>query len=284
LEQIYLVKETSRRQEAYMEEKKIAIVGAGNMGSAILRGVLGAKAVKPGNIWILEQAQELSKRICDELRVNAASSERELAHCDVVIFALKPKDMLAAVKRVSAVVPGGEQRIFVSVAAGFRLDTMNEAVGKNIDLVRVMPNLPCVVGEGMSVVFSENMEAAKYVRELFTCVGEAEIIGQEALFDVVTGLSGSGPGYLFLVIEALADGAVKMGLDRRLATRLAAQTVKGSGALACHEGVSPGELRERVASPGGTTIAGLSALEECGVRAAFIAAVEEATRRSKELG
>jgi len=267
-----------------MVRKKIAIVGVGNMGSAILRGILRAGAAKPEEVWILDQADVLSKKYSDELKVNAVASEGELAHCDVVIFALKPKDLLAAVERVSAAVPAGEHRVFVSVAAGLRLDTIKQSVQNSFDVVRVMPNLPCVVAEGMSVVYCENEAAAEYVQALFTCVGEAELVGHEDLFDVVTGLSGSGPGYLFLVIEALADGAVKMGLDRRLATRLAAQTVKGAGALACHEGVSPGELRERVASPGGTTIAGLSVLEECGVRAAFICAVEEATRRSKEMG
>jgi len=177
-------------------------------------------------------------------------------------------------------------RLLISVAAGVPVARLREGLGKDARLIRVMPNTPALVLEGVTAIArADGLEAGdlELAQELFGAVGRAVVLDEEAL-DAVTGLSGSGPAYVAIVIESLADGGVKMGLDRATAMILAAQTVLGSARLILETGMHPGQLKDMVSSPGGTTIAGIAALEEGGVRRTFIGAVERATLRSRELG
>jgi len=203
----------------------------------------------------------------------------------VVILAVKPQIMGAVLKEVAPAVDG--RKLFISIAAGVATRTLREHLGnKPVRLIRVMPNTPALVLEGVTAIArSDGLEPGdlETAQELFGAVGRVVVLDESAL-DAVTGLSGSGPGYVAIVIESLADGGVKMGLDRATALTLAAQTVLGSAKLILETGAHPGQVKDMVASPGGTTIAGIAALEEGGVRHTFISAVERATQRSKDLG
>ena len=203
---------------------------------------------------------------------------------DVIILAVKPQIMGAVLKEIAPVVDDG--KLLISIAAGVATKKLREHLGKTARLIRVMPNTPALVLEGVTAVARAeglkpgDLEAAQ---ELFGAVGRVVVLDEGAM-DAVTGLSGSGPAYVAIAIEALADGGVKMGLDRATATLLAAQTVLGSARLILETGVHPAQLKDMVSSPGGTTIAGIAALEDGGFRRALMQAVERATLRSRELG
>ena len=217
-----------------------------------------------------------AKTTADNAQVAAAS--------DCLFLAVKPQQMaevLAGLRgRVSA------EHLIVSVAAGIPLAALAKGLGQGPRLVRVMPNTPCLVGQGASAYsLGPGATAAdgELVGRLLSAVGVA-CEAPEKLLDAVTGLSGSGPAFVYVMIEALSDGGVRMGLPRELALKLAAQTVRGAAQMVLDSGEHPAVLKDRVASPGGTTIAGLQALEAGGLRAALMAAVEAAARRSAELG
>jgi pyrroline-5-carboxylate reductase len=197
---------------------------------------------------------------------------------------VKPQIIAAVLREIAAVVDN--RKLIISLAAGVSTATLRQHLPKGGRLIRVMPNTPALVLEGVTAIArAEGLEEGdlETAQELFGAVGRVVVLEEEAL-DAVTGLSGSGPAYVAIVIESLADGGVKMGLDRATAMILAAQTVLGSAKLILETGAHPGQLKDMVASPGGTTIAGISALEEGGVRRTFISAVERATQRSRELG
>jgi len=200
------------------------------------------------------------------------------------VLAVKPQHMPAVLKEIAKGVEG--RHLFVSVAAGVPLSAMASALGQNTRIIRVMPNTPCLVGAG-ATAFARGAKAteedAALVERLFSTIGIAMEV-TEPLLDAVTGLSGSGPAYVFQVIEAMSDGGVRSGLPRNVATRLAAQTVLGAAKMVLDTGEHPAALKDGVASPGGTTIAGLHELERGALRGALINAVEAATKRSQELG
>lgn len=203
---------------------------------------------------------------------------------DVLVLAVKPQSMTALMNEVGAALT--DRHLTISIAAGVSLAQLAEGLGASRRIVRVMPNTPALVGKSASA-FSGGAHATSddlaLVDRLLTSVGRA-IAVPEKLLDAVTGLSGSGPAYAFVIIEALSDGGVRMGLPRDVATMLAAQTLLGSAAMLLETGLHPGVLKDQVTSPGGTTIAGLHALETGGLRAALIDAVQAATRRAAELG
>jgi pyrroline-5-carboxylate reductase len=206
------------------------------------------------------------------------------ANSDVVILAVKPQQMAEVLKAAKAQIKASH--LIVSIAAGVSLKTMTDVLGAKSRLVRVMPNTPCLVGKGASAFAlggKATEEDGQVVEQLLSTVGIA-ISVPEKLLDAVTGLSGSGPAYVYLAIEAMSDGGVRTGLPRDIATKLAAQTVLGAAAMVLETGEHPAALKDAVASPGGTTIAGLHALENGGLRSALINAVEAATLRSRELG
>jgi pyrroline-5-carboxylate reductase len=268
-----------------IKDKKVAFLGAGNMGEAIIKGLLQTGLVPPSSISATDARADRLRQVAKQYGVRAAASNPELVRdADVVILAVKPQIMGAVLREIAAVVD--RSKLLISVAAGVPVSALRDGLGKPARLIRVMPNTPALVLEGVTAIArADGLEAGdlELAQELFGAVGRVVVLDEEAL-DAVTGLSGSGPAYVAIVIESLADGGVKMGLDRATAMILAAQTVLGSARLVLETGMHPGQLKDMVSSPGGTTIAGIAALEEGGVRRTFISAVERATQRSRELG
>ena len=206
------------------------------------------------------------------------------AHAQLLLLAVKPQQMEAVVRGLAGHLAA--ETLVVSIAAGIRLARLAQWLGRPTRLIRVMPNTPCLIGQGaFGYCLGETAtdEDGRQIGQLLEAVGRAYRV-EEKLMDAVTGLSGSGPAFVYVMIEALSDAGVKMGLTRPVATALAAQTLRGAAEMVLATGEHPGVLKDRVTSPGGTTIAGLAALEAGGLRAALIAAVETATRRSAELG
>ena len=213
-----------------------------------------------------------------------ADNARVASHSDIIILAVKPQQMESVLADLRPQIAPG--KLVVSVAAGVRLARLAAGLAPGVRLVRVMPNAPCLVGQGASAYcLGPDATPADGVRvaKIFSAVGTAYEL-EEKLLDAVTGLSGSGPAFVCVVIEAMSDGGVRMGLPRAVATALAVQTVRGAAEMLTVGGEHPAALKDKVASPAGTTIAGLAALESHGLRGALIAAVEAATRRSIELG
>jgi pyrroline-5-carboxylate reductase len=265
--------------------KRVAFLGAGNMGEALIKGLTQAGLVPPGSITASDPRADHLGQIARRYGIKAIADNAALVGgADVIILAIKPQIMAAVLKEVASVVDEG--KLLISIAAGVSTRKLRDQLGKPARLIRVMPNTPALVLEGVTAIARAeglkpgDLEAAQ---ELFAAVGKVVVLDESAM-DAVTGLSGSGPAYVAMVIEALADGGVKMGLDRATAMTLAAQTVLGSARLILDTGVHPAQLKDMVSSPGGTTIAGIAALEECGLRRACILAVERATLRSRELG
>jgi pyrroline-5-carboxylate reductase len=265
--------------------KRVGFVGAGNMGEAMIRGLAQAGVVPAADIAATDVRAERLGQLASQYGIRAARSNTALVgESDIVILAVKPQILGAVLGEIAPSVDGS--KLLISVAAGVATRTIREHLGRAARLIRVMPNTPALVLAGATAIarapglLPGDLEAAQ---ELFGAVGRVVVLDEDAL-DAVTGLSGSGPAYVAIAIEALADGGVKMGLDRQTATTLAAQTVLGSARLILETGTHPAQLKDMVASPGGTTIAGIAALEEGGVRRTFINAVERATLRSRELG
>ena len=265
--------------------KKVGFLGAGNMGEAMIKGLLQAGLVQAQTISATDVRADRLEQMAQRYGIRTAASNAALvAGSDVVILAVKPQVMGAVVKEIAGAVDA--RKLLISIAAGVATRTLRAHLGKPVRLIRVMPNTPALVLEGVTAIArAEGLEHGdlETAQELFGAVGRVVVLDEDAL-DAVTGLSGSGPAFIAIVIESLADGGVKMGLDRATAMTLAAQTVLGSAKLILETGTHPGQLKDMVSSPGGTTIAGIAALEEGGVRRTFISAVERATMRSRELG
>ena len=265
--------------------KRVGFLGAGNMGEAMIRGLVQAGIVDASAIAATDVRADQLTRLAAQYGIRAATGNAALVReSDVVILAVKPQTLPTVLREIAPAVD--QTKLLVSVAAGVATRTIREHLGRAVRLIRVMPNAPALVLEGVTAIArAEGLDPGDLpaAQELFGAVGRAVVLEEDAL-DAVTGLSGSGPAYVALVIDALADGGVRMGLDRATALTLATQTVLGSARLLLETGVHPGQLKDMVASPGGTTIAGIAALEAGGVRSTFITAVERATLRSKELG
>jgi pyrroline-5-carboxylate reductase len=265
--------------------KRVGFIGGGNMGEALIRGLVGANLVKPGLITATDVRADRAKQLAQQFGVTAHSDNaRCVRDADVVILAVKPQIMAEVLREIAPAVEA--RHLLISIAAGVATATIRAALGKDARIIRVMPNTPALVLQGAAgIARGKGLEPDDLdtAQEIFSAVGRAVVLDEE-LLDAVTGLSGSGPAYVAIVIESLADGGVKMGLDRVTAMTLATQTVLGAAQLLRDTGLHPGALKDMVSSPGGTTIAGISALEEGGVRTTFIRAVERATQRSRELG
>jgi pyrroline-5-carboxylate reductase len=265
--------------------KRVGFLGSGNMGEALIRGIVQAGLVPPGSIAASDVRGERLERMEREYGIRTTSDNAELIRkSDVVVLAVKPQIMTSVLRDVASAVD--LTKLVISLAAGVPTVTLRAHLPRAGRLIRVMPNTPALVLEGATAIArSDGLHEGdlETAQELFEAVGRVVVLDEEAM-DAVTGLSGSGPAYVAIVIESLADGGVKMGLDRATAMTLAAQTVLGSAKLILETGTHPGQLKDMVASPGGTTIAGIAALEEGGVRRTFIGAVERATQRSRELG
>jgi pyrroline-5-carboxylate reductase len=265
--------------------KTIAFLGAGNMAEAMVKGLLRAGTATKDEIVCADPRADR----CEELRARygVETTTENLKAADraqILFLSVKPQVMEELLEEIASAVD--PKKLVVSIAAGVPTTAIARKLGAGVRIVRTMPNTAALVGAGATALAKgahatdSDLEQA---RALFEAVGTAVVV-EEHLLDAVTGLSGSGPAFLFLVIEALSDGGVKMGLPRHVATALAAQTAVGAGRLVLETGEHPGRLKDQVTSPGGTTIAGIHAMEAAGVRGALIAAVEAATRRSHELG
>lgn len=265
--------------------KRVGFLGAGNMGEAMIKGLTQAGVVPGASIAATDVRADRLVQMAGQYGIRAAADNTALVRdSDVIILAVKPQIMGAVLREVAGAID--RTKLVISLAAGVPTRTLREHLGKPARLIRVMPNTPALVLAGATAIArAEDLEPGdlEIAQELFGAVGRVVVLDEEHL-DAVTGLSGSGPGYIAIVIEALADGGVKMGLDRATAMTLATQTVLGSAKLLLETGTHPGQLKDMVASPGGTTIAGISALEDGGIRRTFISAVERATLRSRELG
>jgi pyrroline-5-carboxylate reductase len=263
---------------------KLGFIGCGKMAGALIRGILGARVCAPTDICVSDVTTTAVSALAEETGVVSKPSNAGVAAAsETVVLCVKPQDSLTVLRSIQ---PSLEGRLLISIAAGWNLARLEEASGSNVRVVRVMPNTPSLVHRGASAYSLGTAATAQDAQTVESIFGAVGIVGQvqESLLDVVTGLSGSGPAYGFLMVEALADGGVLMGLPRELALRLAAQTLAGAAEMVLQTGSHPGSLRDAVASPGGTTIAGIEALERGGVRAGLIAAVRAATERSREMG
>ncbi len=262
----------------------LGVIGVGNMGSALVRGVVGGGVIPPEQVIVSDPAPGRARRLAEELGVQTAESNGELAGAgEHVLLAVKPWDVAPVLQEIAPHL--SEDQVVISIAAGVTLGAMKEALGKaRPHLVRVMPNTPALVRTGMFAVSAPGVPEEK-VRGVLDLLGAAgrTVVLEEKHMDAATGLSGSGPAFVFVIIEALADGGVAAGLPRAAALEMAAQTVLGAAKMVLETGRHPGELKDAVTTPGGTTIAGLRALEEAGLRGALIEAVTAAAERSREL-
>lgn len=274
-----------------MLTEKIGFIGAGQMARALAIGFVRAGLLGDEQLLASDPVAAAKAAFMAELpgaRLLATNAE-VAAKADVLFLATKPQQMPAVLAELRSHLAG--RHLVISIAAGVRLAKLAEGLADKaraepLRIVRVMPNTPCLVGQsasGYCAGGSATQTDVQLVGKLLSAVGKAFQV-EEKLLDAITGLSGSGPAFVYVMIEALSDGGVRMGLPRDVATALAAQTVRGAAEMVLVTGEHPAVLKDRVASPGGTTIAGLQALESGGVRGALIAAVEAATKRSIELG
>lgn len=267
---------------------KLGFIGGGRMAEALIQGILKSSIITPENILVTEPVAERRTYLTETYGVNAFDSSEEAdvwSDCSAIILAVKPQIMKNVLHSAGKYV--NDSHLVMSIAAGIRTSFIDTSLsGSNCRIIRVMPNTPAFVLEAASALCAgprttdADMDTAVAI---FNSIGRS-IVLEEKYFDAVTGLSGSGPAYVFTFIEALIDGGLKVGLNRPDAELLAMQTVLGSVKLAMNSGKHPAELRAMVTSPGGTTIAGLHELEAAGFSGIIMDAIEAAAERSKELG
>jgi pyrroline-5-carboxylate reductase len=264
--------------------KKVAIIGGGKMGSILAAGMITRKIISAQHITVTDIDPSRLKDLHASLKVQVtADNKKAVKDADIVLLAIKPQNFPETLKQIRPVVT--KSKLFISIAAGVTTDSIEKLLSKSPRVLRVMPNVAAMAGDGAAAVASGHFTKkgdVQYALAILNAVGLAVEV-DEKLMDAVTGLSGSGPAYCFVMIEALADAGVQLGLSRELAEKLAAQTMLGSARLCLTGKQHPAQLKNMVTSPGGTTAAGLKVLEEGKIRATLMAAVEAATKRAKEL-
>jgi pyrroline-5-carboxylate reductase len=265
--------------------KKVGFVGAGNMAGALLKGLLETKRYRARDVWASDANPKQSRGLARAHGIGVAPDNATLvAQSSLVVLAVKPQVMDAVLAEVRGVVA---RQLFVSIAAGIPTGRLEAGLGAKARVIRAMPNTPALVGAGITVVVRGRKATAADERlalALFGGVGEVVRVKDEALMDAVTGLSGSGPAYVYRFAEGLVAGGIAEGLPERTARRLAYQTIRGAALMMQETGRSPEDLRAMVTSPGGTTLAGLQTLEAGAFAATVTAGVQSATRRARELG
>ena len=269
-----------------LNNKKICIIGTGNMGEALVSGLLGSNSSSPKKIICTDVRESVLEAAKKEYGVQTTTNNLEaVTKSDIIIYAVKPQIMAAVIKETVSKLD--MSKLIISIAAGVPMAALESCLDKELRLIRVMPNIAAAVKEAATAVAAgknASKEDVETAMSIFDSIGKTVFIKENYLMDAITGLSGSGPAYIFLIVEALADAGVKVGLSRREAFFLSAQTVLGAAKMLIETKEHPGQLRDRVTSPGGTAIAGLATLEEGGLRTTLINAVEVATNRSRELG
>ncbi len=264
---------------------KIGFLGGGRMAEALIKGIIQAGLFAAEQIIAVDPAEDRRQLLAKKYKVNVAEGSAGLVDCEIVVLAVKPQVTPALLQSKRA--HFNKKQLVISIAAGVSLSVLEASLsGCDCRLIRVMPNTPALIMEGAAALCGGNLandDDLKTAKAIFDAVGKCVILS-EAEIDAVTGLSGSGPAYVFSFIEALIDGGVKVGLTRDVAETLALQTVLGSVKLVIDSGKHPADLRAMVTSPGGTTIAGIHEMERAGFQGIIMDAVEAATRRSRELG
>lgn len=268
-----------------LSKKRIGFIGAGNMAEAITRGLIDSRTVDADRIVASDVAADRLQIMAETYGIATTDDNRQvLEGADIIILAIKPQ---VAASVLGGIGPdAGADKLVVSIVAGLTVAAMKSFFTGGARLIRTVPNTPVFVREGMVAIAAGDTASAEdyqMAEAVFRPVARTVTV-EEKLMDAALGVSGSGPAYGFLMVEALADGGVKMGLPRPVALTLAAQTLLGAAKMCLESGKHPGQLKDMVTSPGGTTIAALHKMEEMGVRAALISAVEAAARRSEELG
>lgn len=265
--------------------RPIGFIGAGNMAEALIRGLVRGGNIPGERVLASGRRRERLDKLRAAYGIATTLDNREVARgAEIVVLAVKPQILHKVLREIADQLRPGA--LVISIAAGVDTETIEEALGEAVRVVRAMPNVPATVGAGATAIAAGRHASEADLdtaRAIFDAVGITVALDESHL-DAVTGLSGSGPAYIFLILEALADAGVKVGLSRRDAQRLAAQTVMGSAKLLLDTDEHPGRLKDMVTSPGGTAIAGLHTLEEGGLRTTLINAVETATKRARELG
>lgn len=262
--------------------KQFGMIGGGMMGEALLSRLVAQNVFEPNAIVVSEPNRSRQEFLAQQYQIQVTDQNRQAIDSEVILLAVKPQVFPQIAQELA-----GEKisALVISILAGTPIAQL-EAAFPDAPVIRAMPNTPAAVGAGITAIAPGQHAQPHHIeqaKKILGTVGEVVEV-PESMLDAVTGLSGSGPGYIAIVIEALADGGVAAGLPRAIALKLAIQTVKGTAQLLQESEIHPGELKDRVTSPGGTTIAGISELEKSGVRSAFIQAVKAAVQRSKELG
>lgn len=274
----------TQRSSAKTVCRQIAVLGCGQIGEALVRGMLSSGFARPQEIRASARRPVRAAQLSAELRIVATTDNRKAARgADVVLLTLKPKMVEPVLEEILPEIKG-RNVLFVSVAAAVTTEQIEKKVGRR-GVVRAMPNTPAIIGKGITALCSgrhATKEQVEYARSLFSSVGRSVVV-EEQHMDAVTGLSGSGPAFVLMVIESLAEGGVRVGLPRDIALELAAQTVIGSGALVLETGEHPAKLKDGVTTPAGCTVDGILQLEEGGLRVALIKAVSHAAVRAGKL-
>jgi len=265
--------------------KRLCIIGTGNMGEAMIRGLLRTGATKATDIIATDPRTDQLEQVHKAFGVEVTRDNLAAAKgADIVFLSIKPQSMNKVLGQIGSAIDAS--KLAISIAAGVPIAAIERKLRHGARIVRAMPNTPALVGAGATAIALGEHATAEdeaTAKSLFDSGGMTVVVEEEML-DAVTGLSGSGPAYVFLILEALADAGVKVGMPRYTAQKLAAQTLFGAAKLAIETGVHPGQLKDQVTSPGGTAIAALHTLEQGGLRTTLINAVESATKRSRELG
>ncbi|SCI72717.1 Pyrroline-5-carboxylate reductase [uncultured Clostridium sp.] len=264
--------------------KKIGFIGSGNMAKAMIGGIVKSKLVDPSNVIASDLNELALENVKNEYGINVTTNSKEVVKfSDIVIVAVKPNVYDIVLEGIKELIDN--EKIIVTIAAGKTIESIENVIGDDKKVIRTMPNTPALVNEGMSALCkNKNItdEELNTVKEIFNSFGKAEIVN-EYLIDAVIGASGSAPAYVFMFIEAIADAAVLAGMPRNQAYTFAAQAVMGSAKMVLETGKHPGELKDMVCSPGGTTIEAVKTLESEGFRSAVIKAIGDCIEKSKEM-
>lgn len=267
-----------------LDNKKIGVIGAGHIGTAVIGGMLRAKLTSPKNIYASKKSTNNLEDISKTFGIHTTTDNKKVARSsEILILAVKPMNAREVLSEIKDVIEPSQ--LIITVMAGIKSSFINALLEVQCPVIRSMPNTPVLVDAGATAICKgefANEDHLKIAHTIFKSVGTVEVV-PENLLDAVTGLSGSGPAYIYMVIEAMTDGGVKMGIPRQIAFRLASQTVFGAAKLVIETGKHPAILKDEVTTPGGTAIAAVHELETHGLRTMLINAVSTATIRSKEL-
>ena len=277
---------TNKRLKKNVQSPVIGFIGAGNMATALIKGIISANLFSPAEIAAFDVDGRKRAAMRRRFGIHMSSDNQELVrHCKIIVLAVKPQIMDIVLEEFRSLPLRG--KLFVSIAAGISTRRLESGLGAKAKVLRVMPNTPSLIGEGMAAIacgrYATKTDLSTGLK-ILRAVGDAVALSDEKLIDAVTGLSGSGPAYVYRFAEGMIAGGIATGLPQDLAERFALQTIAGASAMLKDGGASPETLRAQVSSPGGTTVAGLAELEKRSFHKSVIAAVKTATKRSKELG